>query len=517
MCVILTAAKKRHVTKEEILAAMKKNGDGFFMMALRPDGTRETIRTMMHEKAVEFFDKDVSDEDAFVMHARIRSKGDINLDNVHGWEHEGWVFSHNGTLRECDSMMNKIGWKNTDSEFFFRKIFAPLLKGLGEEAYKDGKFHPVLDYVITHFIGPAIGYGNKFCFISPDNKIIRYGSWEKEEDRKEGGEIAFWASNTSYRPEKGGVATNVAGFRGTYKDDEYEFSRWQQGRKSRTTYSAGFCQTSFYSSEKERFSGQNLLNTMRTEELCVFALSHLVIEGVLQNRRILGTKEEEKAEKEAQEALKPLIPRCFDGTYYEVYSAFSDMLDFMDLEEQEAGMVSSMAATDFVNAFVEKVASIYEHGIVKEHSTYAHFASDYLVEHGLQITRPKIKSLCRILNIALDFDTEDPEMFARSFIVEKSGFTNSVSSFDALVIDMNDILDDTNMTISRALDGIQLLLIASKGEIETHYPMTFPPAAVDMDDTVDIDETDNEMVEVNESLLSLKNSAEKDEEEVPAW
>lgn len=195
MCVILHALKKKHVTKEEILQAMKANDAGFFMAALKPDGGRETIRTLSQEDAVKFFDKEVGDDDAFVMHARIPSRGTKTLDNVHGWEQDGVFFCHNMTLSDLDDVMDEEKWKGTDSEFFFRKVFMPFYKALGKDAYKDGKFAEPLDRLVRI----AVQRSNKFLFIMPDNGVLRYGNWVNEADRKEGGEIAFWASNQSYK------------------------------------------------------------------------------------------------------------------------------------------------------------------------------------------------------------------------------------------------------------------------------------------------------------------------------
>ena len=172
MCVILHALKKKHVRKEEILQAMKANDAGFFMAALKPDGGRETIRTLAQEDAVKFFDKEVGDDDAFVMHARIPSRGTKTLDNVHGWEQDGVYFCHNMTLSDLDDVMDEEKWKGTDSEFFFRKVFMPFYKALGKDAYKDGKFAEPLDRLVRI----AVQRSNKFLFIMPDNGVRGTGT-----------------------------------------------------------------------------------------------------------------------------------------------------------------------------------------------------------------------------------------------------------------------------------------------------------------------------------------------------
>ena len=230
MCVILHALKKKHVTKEEILQAMKANDAGFFMAALKPGGGRKSIRTLAQKEAVEFFDKEVGDDDAFVMHARIPSRGTKTLDNVHGWEEDGVMFAHNMTLSDLDDVMSEEKWNGTDSEFFFRKVFMPFYKTLGKDAYRDGKFAEPLDRLVRI----AVQGTNKFLFVMPDNGVLRYGNWVNEADRKEGDEIAFWASNSSYKVYKRSWDTKPGrygygdyGYGGYYDEDDAE--PWWKG------------------------------------------------------------------------------------------------------------------------------------------------------------------------------------------------------------------------------------------------------------------------------------------------
>lgn len=196
MCVILHAKNKKHITRDDIGQSMKANSSGFYMAAI--NGTRrDSIRTLKEEDIFKFFDEKVKDDDEIVLHARIPSYGVTNLDNVHGWEIDGIQFCHNMSIRSIDGFRDQFPeWKDkTDSEFFFAKMFIPYYRGLGAEAYKDGKLHPDLD----KFVRWVCGAINKFCFIMPDNKVLRFGTWNTEETRKEGTEYAFWASNSSYK------------------------------------------------------------------------------------------------------------------------------------------------------------------------------------------------------------------------------------------------------------------------------------------------------------------------------
>lgn len=201
MCVILHAKKKIHMRRPEICEAMYRNSSGFYMAALSVTGdgkpVRKSVRTMDQKQLLDFFDNIVKDDDEVVMHARIPSYGSKGLDNVHGWEVDGIQFCHNMSIRSIDGFRDLFpDWKDkTDSQFFFEKLFIPYYRSLGTEAFKDGKFHPDLD----RFVKWICGTMNKFCFIMPDNTVLRYGTWVSEADRKHEGEIAFYASNTTYK------------------------------------------------------------------------------------------------------------------------------------------------------------------------------------------------------------------------------------------------------------------------------------------------------------------------------
>lgn len=195
MCVLIAAKRKKFVKRAEIVEAMRTNSSGFAMMAVRPDNSRDSIRTLSDKELLDFFDNKVKDDDAIAFHARIPSRGEKSLANVHGWMIEGVWTGHNMTISTLDEVMREDKWNGTDSEYFFRNIFGPLYKSFGNDAFKDGRFHPYIDRIIRCFMGSS----NKFLFVLPDGTFVRYGTWVSEPDRKENGEVAFWASNSSYK------------------------------------------------------------------------------------------------------------------------------------------------------------------------------------------------------------------------------------------------------------------------------------------------------------------------------
>lgn len=466
MCIIASAAKKRYMKRAEVIESMRINSAGFFMCALKPDGTRKTIRTLDDKEALGFFDDQVKEEDAFVMHARIPSRGAKTIENVHGWEAYGILFMHNMTINDIDDMMRRAKWEGTDSEFFFRKIFVPYYLGLGKEAYVDGKFHPDLDNLIIHFVG----HSNKFCFIMPDNRVIRYGLWVSEPDRKENGEIAFYASNSTYKvydyksAGKGGTAAGAAGFRnGTngygndwselYGCDEYggyydyegyyhcggKKHRGKKGGKQTTTVSPNTVPTT--NEKKKDDKGKVLLKLAGVKGVCQLALTHLVLENTIDCREIYS---EEKEEEKVQKVLRNLMPACYFNNYKEVKEAFKEL----------AGIPVGITCDEVrnrVGEFAAKIAEIYEEKMYKEKSPYAVVPTDWTVKLGLESTIEKLNVLLRLNNVALDFGISDPQDFVKAYVMSKNG-----KELDEVFID--DIIGLDEMSPDAMLDAVQMIL-----------------------------------------------------------
>lgn len=316
MCVICAAAKKRHMKRAEVLEAIRHNSAGFFGFTVH-DGVRRTIRTLDDKEFMDFFDS-VDDDDMWVMHARIPSRGEKSLDNVHGWEQDGILFMHNMTLSELDGMMKRADWKGTDSEFFFRHVFIPFYRGCGAEAYKDGKFCPDLDNLVTHFCGRM----NKLLFIMPDNRIVRYGEWVTEPDRKENGECAFVASNSSYKVyERTWPKTTVDGFgrsRYDYYDDlDYGYDEY-----------GGYYPASAAGSKS---AGSDfpamVLKGIGTAGLCKLALCDIVAHGVSAYKSIAdGWHRSLSDGDDVADVFYQLMPNAFtDDTYDAAATALANL------------------------------------------------------------------------------------------------------------------------------------------------------------------------------------------------
>lgn len=423
MCVILHGLKKKHLKREELIEAMRHNNYGFFIAALTPNSTaRHVFRTLDEKLALKFFDEEVKDDDQVVVHARIPSAGGKNLDNVHGWEEDGILFCHNMTLTDLKPMMSKLSWGDrTDSEFFFRKIFIPYYRGLGKDAYKDGKFSPELQTYVEHFCGSW----NKFCFIMPDNRVIRIGQWVNEPARKEGDEIAFWASNSSYR---------VITPRQLPEDDDWgdEWGMYGGGYQTRGRLPAG--------------SGGVLAPTY-TGLTCQSALGlipivkYAIIEWTMLNvvsARIIGVSSREVGSR-LSEMLASSVPRYFTREGYKIFGRH----------------LPQVSTREAILKFVQEYAKYLEKMLCTEAGKYpkAH-CSAWAVNDGWEKFLVELNASMRALNVDYKFDTEDPTAMAVAFEMRISRKGNPVVER----LDPSDVLGHDDMKVEDAYRAFGFLL-----------------------------------------------------------
>lgn len=431
MCVILHGLKKKHLKREELIEAMRHNNDGFFLAALREGGARQTFRTLDEQAALKFFDEEIKDDDQVVIHARIPSAGGKNLANVHGWEEDGILFSHNMTLTDLKPMMTKLSWGDrTDSEFFFRKIFIPYYRGLGKDAYKDGKFHPDLQCYVEHFCGSW----NKFCFIMPDNKVIRIGPWVNEADRKEGDEIAFWASNTSYKVTTGGGVRRLS----DYDDDDGwgmyggGYGCTGGGGRTRGRHAAGSG-----NALAPKYTGVTCQSTLGLIPIVKFAVMEWTMLNVV-STRIIGYPATGIGA-HLSEMLAYAVPKYFTREGYKIFGKH----------------LPTVHSREGVVKFVQEYAPHLEKELCTEGGKYpnAH-CSAWSVEDGWQKFLVLLAASVQALSIDYKFDVEDPTRIATAFQMRVSRKGNPVVER----LDPSDVLGHDDMKVEDTYKAFGSLL-----------------------------------------------------------
>ena len=428
MCVIATAAKKRHMKRAEVLEAIKHNSAGFFGFTVH-DGQRRMIRTLDDKQFMEFFDS-VDDDDVWAMHARIPSRGEKSLDNVHGWEEDGIVFAHNMTLSVLDDMMKRAKWTNTDSEFFFRKVFIPYFRGLGEDAYKDGALHPDLDNLVRHFCGSY----NKLLFIMPDNRMLRYGDWVEERDRKEGDEVAFFASNVSYKvyEPKWPARKTITGFNTRDDDDRDDWSEyygyggwhdtWSPDRDKVKGRDDGTGDTS-KSVDPGKAAEDLVWRELGPSRLCQLALLDLVGNGAVSYRSLRGVWSPDGENDEVDEILRDLLPDIFDEDTYTAAVGGLQSLAFVSqisAEEAAGTDLKRYGPEDFAREYAVAVAgNIVRTGYAAHNrakvvpAIVPTFLKTEYAAAAVERFERQWRVFCRVAGVAVDFaGAKGPASFA---------------------------------------------------------------------------------------------------------
>jgi len=411
MCVIAVAAKKRYMKREEVLEAIRHNNAGFFGFTVK-DGKRESIRTLDDKAFMSFFDEKVGDDDLWVMHARIPSRGEKSIDNVHGWEEDGIIMAHNMTLSQLDGMMKYANWEKTDSEFFFRHVFMPFYRGCGEKAYEDGKFCPDLDNLVRHFCGST----NKFMFIMPDNRLVTYGEWVTEKDRVDkDGKPTFIASNCSYKVyERTWPARTAGGY-------HYPYGAWSADADGDcddddvpvTTGSRAASATASADQKRHEELVELVVKTVGLVGLCRLAMCDIVAHGAIQYRALEDREagfDDDDAES-LQLLMGDALPDAFsDDTYNTAVQGLEELVD-------DGGYTGQVPITpeEFAARYADELAEpLVKSGnrAVNGAKTLPYFPKEEHVEAGLERFERQWRVFRRIAGVDVDFSARSPGAFA---------------------------------------------------------------------------------------------------------
>lgn len=162
MCIISIKKKGIKFQSEKIVKTMCKNNSHGFSMVVSVDGKKPRIfKTLDMTAFLQAYRTMVRSNDyrktSVFIHARIKTHGTQRIENCHGWRSDGLVFAHNGIL----SIENRNDM--TDSETFFRDIFAPI--------YRLGGWK-MAEKAINAVIGTS-----KFVFMDEDGEVRHYGKY----------------------------------------------------------------------------------------------------------------------------------------------------------------------------------------------------------------------------------------------------------------------------------------------------------------------------------------------------
>jgi hypothetical protein len=186
MCILIHHPKDSCFTQEQLADFFSKNSDGFGAIVNLGNEVK-VIKSIGNLQEIEdLYYKEIACSEA-VIHFRMRTHGDYDLDNCHPYEVlPGLYMAHNGVL----SMGNAADPKMSDTWHYIQNYLKPLLE-VNPDLLRVAAFREM--------IGAHIGSNNKFAFMNQDGEsfIINRNSGVDHE--------GIWYSNTyAWSPHKFG-------------------------------------------------------------------------------------------------------------------------------------------------------------------------------------------------------------------------------------------------------------------------------------------------------------------------
>jgi glutamine amidotransferase len=142
------------------------------------------IRSAEKDEAFHEISSKISGE-ILIAHVRRRTVGPVALENTHPFEREGWVFAHNGTIRDLDYLRKGISPSQlkairgeTDSELFFAFLLSRLEeKGLLPLSTDEGTDEVLKS--VTREISLQPNFGELTFLLSNGSTLYGYRSGPK--------------------------------------------------------------------------------------------------------------------------------------------------------------------------------------------------------------------------------------------------------------------------------------------------------------------------------------------------
>lgn len=230
MCII--AIKKANVNYpsfQRVKNMCENNNDGFAIVWKAKDEPVRNYRTLNEKKFLKKYKEITSTHKAkdvtMFIHARIKTHGTQRVENCHGWIEDkiGMAFAHNGILQ----IKNREDM--TDSETFFRDIFAPVFEVGGWSAG---------ELAIKAIIGTS-----KFCFMDMYGNISHYGQYITGDD-------GVLYSNTSYEENRWSYLTKHNSMVRSYSYPRYDTRSNNVSSKKTDNYDEWFNSEEYWNTKK---------------------------------------------------------------------------------------------------------------------------------------------------------------------------------------------------------------------------------------------------------------------------
>lgn len=160
--------------KKVAIEKLDANPDGFFIQ----NNGFPAIRTLSKDLAIKTIKEMPFDN--CVMHFRMATVGKKNIENVHGWENEGFQFLHNGMIRDYDySPKIEIEYTAPNKETYIQEhsdsklLFDALLLEITKQGNSDKKIIKAIKKVVNN----CEFWGRAVLIDKTQDKAFLFGDW----------------------------------------------------------------------------------------------------------------------------------------------------------------------------------------------------------------------------------------------------------------------------------------------------------------------------------------------------
>jgi predicted glutamine amidotransferase len=205
MCLLIHKPADAEMTEALILDVYSKNKDGFGVMYIDELGEFQIVKTLAGpDEIIPMYKKHCEGREC-VIHFRMQTHGDVDLDNCHPYQVTDRVWmAHNGIL----SCGNTINPEKSDTWHFIEYC-------LKQHIDKDPDM--ILEPRFQDFIGDMIGSSNKFAFMRDDGEVVIINKDAGVEH------MGMWLSNTyAWTPHKFGYYSAANKYSSYYSKSLYE-------------------------------------------------------------------------------------------------------------------------------------------------------------------------------------------------------------------------------------------------------------------------------------------------------
>lgn len=213
MCILIHHNTNTSFNEDHLLDFYTKNSDGFGAIVNRGDKVDIIKHVGTFEDIKYLYDNEVHGYES-VIHFRMRTHGDIDLDNCHPYQvtEDIWM-AHNGVL----STGNSKDVKKSDTWHYINDFLRPMLESNPELLQ-----NPAFQSLVADHIGPS----NKFGFMDGKGRVTIL-------NRKSGVEhFNAWLSNTyAWSPARWGYYARH-GYQGGLWDDDFRYDYGSWAKKS---------------------------------------------------------------------------------------------------------------------------------------------------------------------------------------------------------------------------------------------------------------------------------------------